>query len=133
MNDIVASLPLIASFLTALGGLAVGVVALRKAGAEQRKADADAGGVLIDSAGDVVRLLREQMAAQQTQITEMSARLMSLEQTVGSWESWAERVLELLDRAVGMLEEEQKQRLAGDVAEVKKARPMHGHRKVPST
>jgi hypothetical protein len=124
MNDILTALPFLTAFVTGLGGLAVGLVALRKAGAEAKKTSADTGGVLIDSAGDVVKMLREQMAAQQVQITDNTARVQSLEVTVGSWESWAERVLTLLDRAVGMLEEEQRARLVSDVAEVKRTRPV---------
>ena len=136
MGDLTQILPILVSFITAVGGLAVGLVALRKAGAESRKTNADASGVLVDSAGDVVKLLRDQMAAQQAQleaqqrqIIENSGAIRSLEETVGSWENWVERVLQLLDRAVGMLEEEQKQRLIHDVAEVKDTRPMRSHRK----
>lgn len=121
----------IAAIVTSVSGLVVGLAALRKASSETRKNDADASGAIVDSASDVVKMLREQMAAQQEQIHEMSVRVQALEVTVGSWESWAEKVLQLLDRAVAMLEEEQRQRLMQEVADVKQTRPIRSRKHVP--
>lgn len=117
----------LAAIITSISGLVVGVTALRKAGADAKKSNADTAGVIVDGAGDVVKLLREQLEEQQRQQEQMGQRLMNLEVVVGSWEGWAERVLTILDRALAMLEEDQRRKLQPDVDEVVKDRPKHIH------
>lgn len=120
----------IAAIITSLSGLVVGLTALRKANSDARKNNADAAGVIVDGAGDVVKLLREQLqeqarAQQAAEVRQQQTdqRLMNLEVVVGSWEGWAERVLTILDRAIAMLEEDQRKKIQSDVDEVKQTRP----------
>jgi len=118
--------PIVVAFITAAGGSLIGWAALRKSGAEAKKSSADASSTIVDSASEVVKILREQMVAQGLALSATNARVMQLEITVGTWEGWAEKVLDLLDRALAMLEEEQRAKIQADVAVVKKTRPAHG-------
>jgi len=120
--------PIIVALLAALGGTAAGFAALRKSGAEAGKASAEAADSIVGSAGEVVKLLRDQMAEMAKREDARDDRLLSLERTVGSWEGWAERVLDVLDRAVALLGEEHRAKLREDVQEVKASRPIRHRR-----
>lgn len=110
--------------LTVIGGSLAGLAALRRSGRESDKLAAEATSTIVGSAGDVVTMLREQMADLHSRLDQAEARILLLETEVGTWEAWAERVLDLLDRALGMMAEKQRADLRPDVEEVKATRPL---------
>jgi hypothetical protein len=122
--DLAPWTPVIVAIITALGVSIAGVAALRRSGSESDKAQAEAADALIGASGEVVRMLREQMVEMAGREAGREARLVALEVTVGSWEGWGERILALLDRALGMLEAEQRAKLDAEAEAVKAARPM---------
>jgi hypothetical protein len=115
--------PIIVAFLTAASGSLMGWAALRKSRSEASKTDAEAAGAIVGAAGDVVELLRQQMSEAATREVHRDARILQLEIAVGAWEGWAERVLSILDRAMGLLGDEHAKSLAEDVKYVKRTRP----------
>jgi len=86
MIDIPTLLAVLGALVAAVGGI----------GAFFRSR-ADRDNVIVDSAETVVQMLS-------TQLAQMDARLATVEGTVMSWESWADRVLTLLDRTIRMLD-----------------------------
>lgn len=123
------NVPVLVAIIAGVGGILTGVAALRRAGAEADEHSAGATGVLLGGATSVVTLLRQQMDEQAESIRATSRRLEALEIAVGQWEGWAERVLDLLDRALSMLESEQQAHLQAEVEEAKRTRPVH-HRSI---
>ena len=105
-------------------GFAALINAWRTSGPTADKYTADASATIVGGANDVVTMLREQMADLHCRLDQAEARILLLETEVGTWEVWAERVLDLLDRALGMMRTEQRSRLADDVDEVKRTRPV---------
>jgi hypothetical protein len=89
-----------------------------------RDAQAQAAANMIGAADDVVRLVREEMAKQMESTNE---RISVLEETVTAWDGWADRVLEILDRAVGLLSEEQRSALLPDIDHARETRPPRYH------
>lgn len=90
-------LPVIVASLVALVGALGGVAAFMRAGADRSK-------VIVEAANTVVGMLSVQVTSLDARLIATDARLMSLEVTVGSWELWASRCLNLLDRAISLLE-----------------------------
>lgn len=120
--------------LTVAGGSLVGlaalVTALRKAGPEADKSGAEATAALLGASKEVVALLRQQMDEQAERLAVTDSRVEALEATVMAWDGWADRVLDILDRAVGMLSEEQRAALRPDIEHARETRPVkHHHRK----
>jgi predicted trehalose synthase len=109
------------------GGLVAALAAWRKAGREADKAQAEASATIVGSAGDVVTMLREQMADLHARLDQAEARILLLETEVGTWEAWAERVLDLLDRALGMMGDKA-ENIRPDVEDVKRSRPLRRRR-----
>lgn len=122
--DLAPWTPILVALITAAGVSIAGVAALRRSGSESDKAQAEAADAIVGAGAEVVKILRDQMIDQSGRLASQEARLLALEVTVGSWEGWGERILSLLDRALGMLEAEQRAKLDGDVEAVKAARPM---------
>jgi hypothetical protein len=117
------------AFITVVGGGGlIGWAALRKSGKEADKYNAEAASTLVSSASDVVGMLHEQMVEQQKRQEITDARVEALEHTVIAWDGWADKVLEILDRALGMLTKEQKADLLPDVKQVQESRPPQMHR-----
>jgi hypothetical protein len=113
----------IITIITIVAGSLAGLAAVIKATREVDKSKADAGATIVSSAADVVEMLREQMSDMKCRLDNAEERLLLLEKTVGTWEAWAEHVLDILDRALGMMAEEQRNRLTKDVEEVRRTRP----------
>ena len=84
-------------------GFAALINAWRTSGPTADKYTADASATIVGGANDVVTMLREQMADLHSRLDQAEARILLLETEVGTWEVWAERVLDLLDRALGMM------------------------------
>jgi len=116
-------IPVVTAFIIALVGSGAGWAAWRRAVAENAKDNAEAGRAIVGGAGDLAKLLREQMAEMAARLDAQEVRIHSLEVTVGSWEGWAERVLTILDKAMAMLAAEQRAKIETEVARVKKTRP----------
>jgi hypothetical protein len=114
---------IIIAAITVIGGSLAGIAALLKAGKEASKSSAEAANVLVDASGDVVKMLRENMADMRSRMDREEDRISHLEGVVGSWEGWADKVLDILDRAMSMLAEEQKTNLQREVERAKKTRP----------
>jgi hypothetical protein len=110
--------PTVAALVTAVGGVLVGIAQWRKSGREADKASADAAGALVTASGDVVKMLHDELDG-------LKARVDHLERSVGSWEEWADRVLSILDKAVGMLSDEERDGLRTDVEHARTTRPPH--------
>ncbi len=106
--------PIAVALIGSIGAIFAGLVALRKSSAEQAN-------TMVDAASTVVSMMREELEAQ-------GRRLDVLETAMLSWEGWGEKVLTLLDRLLGMLEEEQRAKEMHDVEEARRTRPRH-HRK----
>jgi hypothetical protein len=127
--------PVVVAAITILGGGGMlGWAALRKSGREADKVNAEAAAVIVGGASDVVALLREEMdrlrADVEAERQEDHKRLDALESVVTAWDGWADRVLDILDRAVGMLTEEQRASLLPDVDHARETRPpRHSHQK----
>ena len=120
---------LVAAIVAVAGSLA-GLAALIRATRERDKVGAEASAAIVGSAGDVVTMLREQMADLHSRLDQAEARILLLETEVGTWEAWAERVLDLLDRALGMMAKDKADGIRSDVDEVKKSRPLRRRRDV---
>jgi predicted trehalose synthase len=124
----------VAIIVAVLGGL-TGLAALiranqerRRTGREADKVQAEASATIVGSAGDVVTMLREQMADLHARLDQAEARILLLETEVGTWEEWAERVLDLLDRALDMMSLDKADNIRPDVEDVKKSRPLRRRR-----
>lgn len=113
-------LPILSGVAIAVIGSGAGWAAWRRASSESEKDRASASRDIVGGAGDLAKLLREQMA-------EMDDRLERVEYSVGLWENWAERVLDLLDRALGMIASEHAAAFRAEVEEAKRTRPARNH------
>ncbi len=120
--------PVVASVLIALIGSGAGWAAWRRASAESRKDQADANRSIVGGAADLAKLLREQMGDMSSRISVNESRLDMLEQTVGAWEGWGTRVLDLLDRALGMIASDHADSFRKEVEAARRARPPHHSR-----
>ena len=123
-----ATAVLVALITVVGGGGLLGWAALRKSGKEADKYNAEAASTLVGAADDVVRLLRDEMAKQAARQESTDARVEALEHTVIAWDGWADRVLDILDRAFGLLTAEQKATLLSDVTQARETRPPQFHR-----
>lgn len=120
---------LVVAFITVVGGGGlVGWAALRKSGREADKFGAEATSTIVGSAKEVVDMLHEQMIQQTARQESTDARVEALEHTVIAWDGWADRVLDILDRAFGMLTAEQKATMLPDITQVQETRPPQTHR-----
>ena len=120
--------PVLLAIVGVAGAVLLGLAALRKAGSEAAKAQAEASAAIVAAARDLVGDLKAEVERFQMRLDAAEGRLDVLVQAVGSWEGWAGRAVDLLDRVVGMLTSDQQAHLADDVAEVKRTRPTrHGH------
>lgn len=106
----------IPALVAIIGGLAA---ALTGIGAYLRSG-ADRDNVIVESAETVVAMLTTQLSA-------LDGRLSAVEGTVLSWESWAERVLQLLDRTISMLDAEHKAEVARLASVIRDERPMRSY------
>lgn len=104
-----SDLPVIIASLVALVGALGGVAAFMRAGADRSK-------VIVDSAETVVEMLRDQ-------VNSLDSRLSTVEGAVVQWETWAERVLTLLDRAITLIDETHRKDVAVEAARLKSERP----------
>lgn len=123
-----SDLTLIGAFIGAVVAALGGVAAFYRAGADRSN-------VMVETAETVVGMLREEVTRLDKRLeqvnTQTNARIGSLEVTVGQWETWAERVLTLLDRAIGMLDAANRALIEVEAEKVRNARPMHsGARRV---
>ena len=121
--------PIVVAIVGSVGAVVTGIAAWRKADKEAGKLSAEATTVIVGSAEDVVKLVREQLSEMSQRERIRDERLLTLEQQVGTWEGWAERVLDILDRALDLLSESHRATLEPDVREVKAARPLRHPRK----
>lgn len=120
--------PIIITFITIVGGGTIaGLFALRKSNKEADNQQAQAAANMVSAADDVVVLMRSQMAEQTAKIEAMDGRIETLETAITAWDGWADRVLEILDRAFGMLTDEQKAGLLEDVESARGTRPPRYH------
>lgn len=123
-----SDLAVVGAFIGALVAALGGVAAFYRAGADRSN-------VMVETAETVVGMLREEVTRLDKRLEQVNAqtnaRIGSLEVTVGQWETWAERVLTLLDRAIGMLDAANRALIEAEAAKVRDARPMHsGTRRV---
>lgn len=123
MNDIGTLLPLLIAIVTAGLGSLAGLAAFRKAGPEATKAASEAATTLLGSASAVVLLLREQMKEMAIRLDASESRIDHLEEAVESWESWADKVLALLDSTLLMVTQEQRDGMDGELQKVRRSRP----------
>ena len=130
--------PLAVAAVTVVGTLVAAWMVRRKSESEADqaaaladKAAAEATTTIVGSAADVVAMLREQMADLHRRLDRAEARIVLLETEVGTWEIWAERVLDLLDRALGMMATDQAANLRPDVEAVHNTRPPKRRRGAP--
>ena len=112
---------IVVAFLAFVG---VGLAALRKSKSESDKATGEAAAAIAGASGDVVKMLHDEMRDLRQRENRTEDRITALENAVVSWEGWAERVLNLLDKAMEMLAEEQRRHIAADVERVKATKPM---------
>lgn len=114
----------IVAFITIVGGGGVvGWAAWRKSGPEGREADARATAAMVGAAGDTVTLLREELERMAVHQAETDDRLSHVEGTVLAWDGWGDRVLDILDKAFGLLTDEQRAAMLADVTHVRETRP----------
>jgi len=123
-----------------LMGLAAVIKSRREAeneAAQARASQAQAAATMVGTADDVVILVRREMAEQIAKVkaqgeemaqyrmrqAEDEGRIDALEDAVTAWDGWADSVLAILDRAVGLLTEEQRQTLSGDIEHARATRP----------
>ena len=111
-----SDLAVIGAFIGAIVAAMGGIAAFYRAGADRSN-------VMVDTAETVVGMLREEVARLDGRLDETNTRMGALEVTVGQWESWAERVLTLLDRAIGMLDTANRALIEAEVRRVKDERP----------
>lgn len=111
-----SDLAIIGAFIGAVVAAMGGIAAFYRAGADRSN-------VMVDTAETVVGMLREEVARLDTRLDATNTRMGTLEVTVGQWESWAERVLTLLDRAIGMLDTANRALIEAEVRRVKAERP----------
>lgn len=109
---------LIGTIIAAVGGL-TGFAAFRKSGAERSN-------IIVNSATDVVQLMHDQLVQMQAEVEDIRNRVAALEAEVGAWKAWSNRVLDILDRAVSMLDPQQRKKIADEAERVKRQRPGHG-------
>jgi uncharacterized protein YneF (UPF0154 family) len=105
------------------GGIFIGIAALYKAVKEAPKVEAETAHELVATSGEVIKQLREHMDAMDSAQDEDRARIEKLEHAVVAWETWADKMTALLDRAVGLMSTEHAAGMADDIAEVKANRP----------
>lgn len=124
-------LTFIISLAVFIGGAFVGLAALRRSGSEASKSSADAVASIMGASADVVKQLREQVADLNARLTEEEMhtrrsdyRINHLEDVVESWETWADRVLAILDRSLAMLGPEQAVKLTPEVKKIKSTKPV---------
>lgn len=121
-----ADLTLIGAFIGAIVAALGGVAAFYRAGADRSN-------VMVETAETVVGMLREEVTRLDNRLEQLNAqtnaRIGSLEVTVGQWESWAERVLSLLDRAISMLDAANRALIEAEAERVRATRPMHSNAK----
>ena len=113
MIDIPALVAIVGGLVAALGG----ITAYRRSGADRDN-------LIVESAETVVGMLREQVA-------QIDARLTQVEGTVMSWESWAERILHLLDRAIAMIDADHRATIAAEAEAARQERPDRSPRPLP--
>ena len=128
MNEPVVAI--VIAVITVAGGLIAAWAALRKSGPEAEKASAEAVDLVVGSAAKVVTMLRDQMTEMRQRLSDTEARLEAgedridhLEAAVESWEGWADRILAVLDKAMGALSEEQRTALIEEVERLRRTRP----------
>lgn len=120
--------PIVVTFLTIVGGGTIaGLFALRRSNKEADNQQAQATANMVGAADDVVALVRVQLAEQTEHIHRMDERIQTLETAISAWDGWADRVLDILDRAFKMLSEEQKAELLQDVENARSSRPPRYH------
>lgn len=113
MTDIT---PIVVAALGALGGLLLGFAALRKSGPESGK-------VLVDSATAVVVILREQVDDMHKRQDEQEDRIVALEISLGQWRAWANKAIELMERAVTLITDEHREAIRQQIVELMAERP----------
>lgn len=126
------------------GSFLIGVAAVVKSrkeadneDAQAQQARAQASATMVSTADDVVALVRKEMAQMASKMgaqgeemaryrekqAEDECRIDALEDAVMAWDGWADSVLAILDRAVGLLTEEQRLTLSSDVEHARSTRP----------
>ena len=129
MNVVFDATAVIVALITVVGGGGLlGWAALRRSGKEADKLNAEAASTLVTSASSVVDMLHEQMIQQAARQESTDSRVEALEHTVIAWDGWADKVLDILDRAFGMLTIEQKASMLPDVTQARETRPPQTHR-----
>jgi len=105
----------VVAVLGALGGLS-GLAAFMRAGADRSK-------TIVDSASTVVELLSGQLDRMQVQVSMNTASITELRSLVRNWETWALRTLDLMDRAISMVDAKQREKLEDEAEAIRQDRP----------
>lgn len=110
------------AIVAAIGGVSGAVFT---AWANRRRSTAESDKVIVESATDVVTLMREQITQMRQDFEDIRARVSALEAEVGAWKAWSNRVLDLVDRSISMLDPQARHEISAEAERVKRQRPGH--------
>ena len=113
---------LVAVLIAVVGGLG-GLAAILKVQGENTNSLAAGAKAVSEGAKNVVELMSERMDESEVQISANSARLDTLEDYVANFDSWADRLLSILDRAITMLPDALRGQFESESHELKRTRP----------
>ena len=113
---------LVAVLIAVIGGLG-GLAAILKVQGENTNSLASGAKAVSEGAKNVVELMGERLDETEAQVAINSDRIAVLEAHVTSFDSWADRLLSILDRAITMLPEALRSQFESESNELKASRP----------
>ena len=113
---------LVAVLIAVIGGLG-GLAAILKVQGENTNSLAIGAKAVSEGAKNVVELMGERLDETEAQISINSDRIAVLEAHVTSFDSWADRLLSILDRAITMLPDALRSQFESESNELKASRP----------
>lgn len=113
---------IIAVIVAIIGGLG-GIAAILRVQSDNTNSLASGAKAVSEGAKNVVELMGERLDETEAQIAINSDRLAVLEAYVTSFDSWADRLLSILDRAITMLPDALRSQFESESSELKASRP----------
>jgi hypothetical protein len=113
---------IIAVIVAIIGGLG-GMAAILRVQSDNTNSLASGAKAVSEGAKNVVELMGERLDETEAQIAINSDRLAVLEAYVTSFDSWADRLLSILDRAITMLPDALRNQFESESNELKASRP----------